>query len=52
MTGLVARHRPNHPDDDFTQPGVLFRVVMDESAKKATIENAADHMKVVPRDIQ
>jgi len=29
VTGLVARHRPNHPNDDFTQPGILFRKVMD-----------------------
>lgn len=52
VTGLVARHRPNHPNDDFTQPGILFRKVMDESARQATINNAADHMKSVPRDIQ
>lgn len=25
---------------------------MDESARQATINNAADHMKSVPRDIQ
>lgn len=52
VTGLVARHKPNHPNDDFTQPGILFRKVMDEKAKKATITNAANHMKTVPRDIQ
>lgn len=52
MTGLVARHRPNHPNDDFTQPGILFREVMNDEAKKNTIKNAADHMSSVPRDIQ
>lgn len=52
VTGLVARHKPNHPNDDFTQPGILFRKVMDEPARQATIKNLADHMKTVPRDIQ
>lgn len=28
VTGLVARHRPNHPNCDFSQPGTLFRKVM------------------------
>lgn len=30
VTGLVARHRPNHPNCDFTQPGNLFRKVMND----------------------
>lgn len=28
ITGLVARHKPNHPNSDFEQPGELFRRVM------------------------
>ena len=52
VTGLVARHRPNHPNDDFTQPGILFRKVMDEKGRQATIKNVAEHMRPVARDIQ
>lgn len=52
VTGLVARHRPNHPNDDFTQPGILFRKVMDQAARNATIKNAAEHMRSVPIDVK
>lgn len=52
MTGLVARHRPNHPNDDFTQPGILFRKVMDENARLATIKNLSGHMSPVPLEIK
>lgn len=52
VTGLVARHKPNHPNCDFMQPGNLFRKVMKESERQATISNTAGHMKGVPRDIQ
>jgi catalase len=49
VTGLVARHKPNHPNSDFAQPGVLFRKVMCDKAKRNTICNVAGHMKEVPR---
>jgi catalase len=52
ITGLVARHRPNHPNDDFTQPGILFRNIMDDQGRQSTIKNVAEHMRPVPRDIQ
>ena len=52
VTGLVARHRPNHPNDDFSQPGILFRKVMDQAAREATIKNVAEHMRPVAREIQ
>ena len=52
ITGLVARHRPNHPNCDFKQPGNLFRKVHTESERKHAIKNTAEHMKPVPRDIQ
>lgn len=29
ITGLVARHKPNHPNCDFKQAGNLFRIVHD-----------------------
>lgn len=51
-TGLVARHKPNHPNSDFEQPGTLFRKVLKEEERQSLITNIANHMKSVPRDIQ
>jgi catalase len=45
----VGRHRPNHPNCDFKQPGDLFRNVVDDTQRKHMIENVANHMKPVPR---
>jgi catalase len=41
ITGLVARHKPNHPNDDFTQPGILFRKIMDNQGRQSIIKNVA-----------
>lgn len=51
VTGLVARHKPNHPNCDFSQPGTLFRKVMSPEMRQHTIQNLAGSMKGVPRDI-
>jgi catalase len=51
VTGLVARHKPNHPNCDFSQPGTLFRKVMDSTMKTHTIQNTAGSMNGVARDI-
>lgn len=51
MTGLVARHKPNHPNCDFSQPGTLFRKVFDDVMREHTIRNIAVAMKPVSRDI-
>lgn len=52
ITGLVGRHRPNHPNCDFKQPGDLFRNVVCDTQRKHMIQNVAGHMKGVPREIQ
>ncbi len=52
VTGLVARHKPNHPNCDFQQPGTLFRKVMNDAMKRNTISNVAKHMTGIPRDVQ
>ena len=52
ITGLVARHKPNHPNSDFSQPGTLFRKVMDDEMRTHTIESICKTLKTVPRDIQ
>ena len=51
VTGLVARHKPNHPNCDFAQPGALYRKVMCDVGKQNTIVNIVGSMKGVPRDI-
>lgn len=52
VTGLVARHKPNHPNCDFKQPGNLFRTVFCDNLRQTQIYNTAEHMRPVPRDIQ
>ena len=49
---MVARHRPSHPNCDFTQPGNLFRKVMTDREREHTISNVFRHISGVPRDIQ
>jgi catalase len=51
VTGLVARHKPNHPNCDFEQPGALFRRVFCDTMRKHTIGNIVRSMNGVPRDI-
>ena len=41
VTGLVARHKSNHPNCDFKQAGNLFRVVFGEKERQASIKNTA-----------
>ena len=52
MTGLVARHKPAHPNCDFSQPGTLFRKVFDSTMRDHTVHTIAGAMKGVRRDIQ
>ena len=49
VTGLVARHKPAHPNCDFSQPGTLFRKVMSDQDKRNTIGNLVAHMSGVDR---
>lgn len=49
ITGLVARHKPSHPNCDFSQPGTLYRKIFCDTHKKNTIANIAGSMKGVPR---
>jgi catalase len=51
VQGLVAKVRPWHPEDDFSQPGTLFRTVFDETMRKKTIENLGSALKPVRKDI-
>jgi catalase len=49
---LVARHRPNHPNCDFSQPGTLFRKVFNQNERDTICLTIGKHMTGVPRDIQ
>ena len=49
---MVARHRPNHPNCDFSQPGTLFRKVMTDKHRDILISNIARTINTVGRDIQ
>ncbi|KYQ89746.1 catalase [Tieghemostelium lacteum] len=52
VKGQAYRQPYTHPNDDFVQPGNLFRL-MDEGAKSRLVANIVGHMKAVTiRDIQ
>jgi len=48
---LVARHKPNHPNCDFSQPGTLYRKVFCDYMRNTTINTIAGSMKGVAREI-
>jgi catalase len=52
VTGMVQRYTPRHPNDDFAQPGALFRKVMKDVDRDHLIENITGHLKNARRDIQ
>lgn len=52
VTGFVQRYKPNHPNSDFSQPGVLFRKVMDNEKRKILIDNIVGHLKNANKEIQ
>jgi len=52
VTGLAQRFKPAHPNDDFAQPGALFRKVMKPEARTNLINNIVGHLKNANRDIQ
>ncbi len=51
LTGDVGRHNHREGNDDYTQPGNLFRL-MTADAKARLIENIVGSMKTVPERIQ
>lgn len=51
VTGMVARVKPWNPEDDFSQPGTLFRQVFDDTMRTNTINNLASSIKGVRIDI-
>jgi catalase len=52
VTGLVQRYAVRHPNDDFSQPGALFRKVMKDVDRDHLISNIVGNLKNANRDIQ
>jgi catalase len=51
ITGAVDRHNHRLNNDDYTQPGNLFRLMLPD-ARKRLIDNVVGTMKSVPQAIQ
>jgi catalase len=52
VTGLVARYKPAHPNDDFAQGGALYRKVMKDVDRDHLVSNVTGHIKNAKREIQ
>jgi len=52
VTGLAQKYIPNHPNDDFAQPGALFRKVMTNTERDHLISNMLGNISHASRDIQ
>jgi catalase len=44
VNGLVARHEFEHPNDDYEQPRVFYRKVLDEAQRARMIEAIVDNL--------
>ena len=45
VRGHIARYKPNHPNNDFEQPGTLFSKVMNDVDRDHLISNVSGHLK-------
>ena len=52
VSGLAARHSYKLSDDDFVQPGDLYRKVMTEDDRSHLVSNIVAHLKGAQRRIQ
>lgn len=50
--GLTGRYPYAFPNDDFIQPGDLYRHVMTEEDRENLISNIADHLQNAKKRIQ
>jgi len=51
VTGVAGRYRYVHPNDDFEQPGNLYRL-MTPDQKERLVSNLVGHMSAARRDLQ
>jgi len=52
VTGKVARQKYTHPNDDFVQPGNLYRKVMTNQDRDNLIGNIVSHLCNAKKEIQ
>ncbi len=52
VTGTVARSPYRHPNDDFVQPGNLYRKVMKDQDRENLIGNIVSHLGNAKKEIQ
>ena len=52
VTGEAARQEYTHPNDDFVQPGNLYRDVMSETDRANLVGNIVDHLGGAQKRIQ
>ncbi len=52
VEGAAGRHAYAHPNDDYVQPGNLYRKVMDDEARDHLIGNIVDHLGGAAKRIQ
>jgi catalase len=52
VAGKAARHKPAYPQDDFVQPGELYRKVMDDTAREHLVGNIVAHLGGAQQRIQ
>jgi catalase len=52
VSGKVARQPYKHPNDDFVQPGDLYRKVMTDQDREHLIGNIVSHLRNANKEIQ
>jgi catalase len=52
LSGKAGRYPFTHPNDDFVQPGNLYRKVMTEEARSHLVGNIVDHLGRAKKRIQ
>lgn len=52
VSGQAARHAYTHPNDDFVQPGNLYRDVMTDEARDHLVDNIVSHLSGAQKRIQ
>ena len=52
LHGPAGRHPYSHPNDDFEQPGNLYRNVLNEKARERLVGNIVGHLKGAEKRIQ
>ncbi len=52
LVGQTGRHTIDFPNDDFVQPGNLYRKVMSEQDRENLVGNIADHLSHAQKRIQ